>query len=51
MATTYLPLCHICNKPVKLENAKTDDHGKTVHEVCYVMMTVLQAHPRDKHSN
>ena len=28
--------CSICNKPVDLESAKTDDDGKTVHGECYV---------------
>jgi len=34
---SYLPICHICNKPVKLETAKTDDVGRTVHEGCYLL--------------
>jgi hypothetical protein len=31
-----LPRCSICNEPVKLETAKTDEDGKAVHEDCYV---------------
>ena len=27
--------CAICSRPVSLEAAKTDDHGKPVHEDCY----------------
>jgi hypothetical protein len=27
-----LPTCDICNQPVKLETAKTDEVGKIVHE-------------------
>jgi len=34
---SYLPMCCICNKPVKLETAKTDDLGRTVHEGCYLL--------------
>ncbi len=33
-------LCHICDKPVSLEDAKTDDGGHTVHEDCYVLKRV-----------
>jgi hypothetical protein len=31
-----LPKCSICNKPVELETAKTDEDGKTVQAECYV---------------
>jgi hypothetical protein len=34
---SYLPICNICNKPVKLETAKADEHGKTVHAGCYLL--------------
>jgi hypothetical protein len=30
------PKCSICNEPVELETAKTDQDGKAVHEECYV---------------
>jgi hypothetical protein len=30
-------VCSICKKPVKLETAKTDELGKTVHEGCYLL--------------
>ena len=30
--------CSICNEPVDLKTTKTDDHGKAVHEDCYIMM-------------
>jgi len=33
----YLPSCHLCKKPVVLELAKTDEHGRTVHEGCYLL--------------
>ena len=29
--------CLICHKPVQLENAKTDERGKAVHEECYAL--------------
>jgi hypothetical protein len=29
-------LCPICDKPVILETAKTDDDGRAVHEECYL---------------
>ena len=31
-----LPNCSICNGPVDLRVAKTDEDGKGVHEECYV---------------
>jgi hypothetical protein len=34
--------CSICNKPVDLETAKTDEDGKTVHGECYVAAMGLQ---------
>ena len=33
--TEELPICSVCNKPVKLESAKTDEDGQAVHEDCY----------------
>jgi len=30
------PNCSICNGPVDLKTAKTDEGGKSVHEECYV---------------
>jgi hypothetical protein len=35
--TSYLPTCHICNRPVKLETAKTDESGKPIHAQCYLL--------------
>ena len=29
-------LCTICDKPLKIETAKTDEDGQAVHEECYV---------------
>jgi hypothetical protein len=34
--------CSICNQPVDLETAKTDDHGKAVHEQCYLLRHALK---------
>jgi hypothetical protein len=30
------PLCNICNKPLDLKIAVTDQDGKPIHEECYV---------------
>ncbi len=37
MRVSFLPTCHICNKPVTLDFAKTDEAGQTVHEGCYLL--------------
>jgi len=29
-------LCQICRRPVMLETARINEHGKAVHEECYV---------------
>jgi hypothetical protein len=29
-------LCQLCNEPVFLESARINEHGKPVHEDCYV---------------
>lgn len=34
--------CSICNKPVDLSTAKTDDKGQAVHAECYVMTMVVK---------
>ncbi len=31
------PLCSVCNKPVSLDNAKTDEDGAAIHEACYLV--------------
>jgi hypothetical protein len=28
--------CFICGKELSLKDAKTDDHGHAVHELCYI---------------
>jgi hypothetical protein len=34
---SFLPICHICNKPVALELARADEQGRIVHEECYLL--------------
>jgi len=34
---SHVPRCHLCNKLVPLEFAKTDENGRTVHEGCYLL--------------
>ncbi|HEY3974342.1 MAG TPA: hypothetical protein VGM18_15155 [Candidatus Sulfotelmatobacter sp.] len=28
--------CAICSQPVPVETAKTDSHGRAIHEACYL---------------
>ena len=37
------PLCPVCKKPVPLEGAKTDSHGRAVHEECYLLIVRTEA--------
>ena len=37
-----LPHCSICNKPMEIETAKTDEDGKAVHEECYAARVRLK---------
>lgn len=37
--------CSICNQPVDLETAKTDDKGKAVHAECYVLNVAVKQRP------
>lgn len=37
-----LPICPACSKPVPLETAKTDDHGRAIHEKCYVLNLLFE---------
>jgi hypothetical protein len=41
-------LCPICNKPVKLETAKSDEGGKAIHEECYLSKLSDEAAPELK---
>jgi len=31
----YSPICPRCLEPVRLEDAKTDEDGRAIHEDCY----------------
>jgi hypothetical protein len=42
----WLPRCIICKQSVKLEQSKTDEHGRPVHESCYVWLLASQKQPR-----
>jgi hypothetical protein len=37
MIRSRSPMCAICNEPVDLRTAKTNDEGQAVHEECYAM--------------
>ena len=37
------PLCSICNQPVPLEAAKTQEQGLAVHEECYLLKLKLES--------
>jgi hypothetical protein len=45
---SFLPICHICNKPVALEFAKADEQGRTVHEGCYLLKVRKVTIPPEK---
>lgn len=36
----WLPTCAICNQSVDLTESKTDEHGRPVHESCYVSQLI-----------
>ena len=35
-SASRVPVCPICNQPVWLNEAKTDEDGQAIHEGCYV---------------
>jgi hypothetical protein len=37
LAALRTPICSICNLPVSLNSAKTDEDGNAVHEDCYLI--------------
>jgi hypothetical protein len=39
---SYEPQCAICERPVNLQESKTDEHGHAVHENCYVWAVELK---------
>lgn len=42
MPSSYLPICSICNKLVKLKSGKVDELGKAVHEGCHLLKVGLR---------
>ena len=38
----WAPRCAICNESVNLEESKTDERGKAVHENCYIWTVELK---------
>lgn len=36
LPTRLWPTCWLCGKAVSLETCKSDEHGRAVHEECYV---------------
>jgi len=42
------PFCLICNRPVSLETAKTNEDGYAVHEECYLDKICGKIPPRTK---
>ena len=46
-AIAPLPICSLCDEPVQIETAKTDENGDAVHEDCYVVkMRSKRSRPR-----
>ena len=35
------PFCPICDLPISLESANTDERGRAIHEDCYVIKLAL----------
>lgn len=33
---SYELSCAVCKEPVNLEESKTDEHGRAIHENCYI---------------
>jgi hypothetical protein len=42
--TSFL-ICSICFQPIRLETTKTDEHGKPMHEDCYVSQVTARKSP------
>lgn len=36
----WRPQCVICRKFVQLEESKADEHGRAIHEECYIFKVV-----------
>lgn len=44
-------LCWICGKEVLLEKCNTDEHGRAVHERCYVLKLKVETASSNATSN
>ncbi len=42
LSPQWQPVCLICGSQVSLEQAKTDEGGRAVHECCYLLKIKLQ---------
>jgi len=42
-SSVQAPICSICNLPVALNNAKTDEDGNAIHEDCYLFKLGVEA--------
>jgi hypothetical protein len=38
--------CQLCHQPVSLENARINEHGKAVHEECYLSALKIVPAPK-----
>jgi hypothetical protein len=38
----WLPRCILCKQSISLEQCKTDEYGRAVHEECYVSLLLVQ---------
>jgi hypothetical protein len=47
----FLPCCVICNETVNLEESKADEHGRAVHENCYIFTVMLKKSPQTHSPN
>jgi hypothetical protein len=45
MATDLIPHCWICHQPVLLEDCKIDEHGRAMHEKCYLAQLAARKGP------
>ena len=43
-------VCSICTESVLLETSNTDEHGRSVHEECYVRKTISRFRRRQRSS-
>ncbi len=42
---TNIPTCWICGRAIPLEQSKIDEHGRAVHEDCYLARVKLEQSP------